>query len=282
MDTAVVERLESRRLWSSGAAEVPHAAIVVLGGLTEGRGPWRYDMALTQTRVRGVWGVLSWLPICLLAVATGCATTGYRPSSEHHRMLGGRLHREGNYAGAIAEYDRALALDAGNAHAYNDRGCARRSMGDFAGALSYFDAGISARPSYGTLYFNRAHTNAYFIAAGSTPADLARVDVSAVLADYEAALRRDRSNLDAYKGRFLIFLARGDFARAGAEIDRRLRAAPRDPQAPLWRGVRLLLRYRDADADREFERFFSRFPDTRVATTDDIAKIRNRRGPYRT
>ena len=224
----------------------------------------------------------------LLTAAAGCAgnspgylpSLGYRPSSEHHRMAGGRLLRQGDYAAAIAEYDRAIQLQRTNAHAYNDRGVARRSAGDFAGALADFNTGIRLRPSYGTLYFNRAQTNSFHIGPGSTPADLARVDVPGVLADYEKSVRLTPSNFEAHHGRFLIFLAQGDTDRAVTELSRWLKAAPRNhPHTPLWRGVRHLLHHRDAEAQAEFERFFRKHPESRIAGTADIEKIKQRRGP---
>lgn len=220
--------------------------------------------------------------LLLLVTAAGCAgnSLGYLPSSERHRMIGGRLQEQRDYAGAIAAYDRAIARQATNAHAYNDRGCAKRSAGDFDGALADFNTGIRIRPSYGTLYFNRAQTNAFHIGAGSMAADLARVDVPRVLADYETSVRLSPSNYEAHHGRFLIFLAQGDTGRAAAELSRWLKAAPRDhPVAPFWRGVRLLLQHRDAEAQVEFERFFRARPESRVATNADLDKIRQRRGP---
>src|SRR3954462_14564823 len=130
--------------------------------------PRRYDPGLMPPSLPRVAMLL------LLATIAGCGNEPL-PSSEWHRMNGGKLQSKGDYAGAIAEYDRAIARSPNNAYAYHDRGVAKRKAGDTAGAVADFDDGVQLDPNYGSLYFNRAYTKAPNVAAGSTPADLAGI-----------------------------------------------------------------------------------------------------------
>jgi tetratricopeptide (TPR) repeat protein len=57
-----------------------------------------------------------------------------------------------NYAGAMADCDRALVLDSRLAKAYNLRGSARRAQGDSRGALADFDRAVALAPNMDNFY----------------------------------------------------------------------------------------------------------------------------------
>ena len=59
-------------------------------------------------------------------------------ANENCRRGTTRLVR-GDRAGALADFDRALAVDPVYPEAYNNRGVARHGLGDLAGALADFD-----------------------------------------------------------------------------------------------------------------------------------------------
>lgn len=58
--------------------------------------------------------------------------------------------------GALADYDRAIALNAKSAEIYTDRGITRRLKGDNDGAVDDYDRAIALNPKYAPAYANRS------------------------------------------------------------------------------------------------------------------------------
>ncbi len=74
-------------------------------------------------------------------------------------------HLRGDLAGAIADYDQAIARYPDNvsqAVAYLTRGNARKDQGDLAGAIADYDRAVARHPSYAAAYLTRglAHRQA--------------------------------------------------------------------------------------------------------------------------
>ena len=61
----------------------------------------------------------------------------------------------GDYAGAIADYDKAIELDPEYAAAFSNRGDAKSNLGDYAGAIADFDKAIELDPKDATAYRHR-------------------------------------------------------------------------------------------------------------------------------
>jgi tetratricopeptide (TPR) repeat protein len=59
-------------------------------------------------------------------------------------------------AEAIADFDRAIEIDAAYARAYHLRGLAREKEGNDKAALDNFDKALSINPDYGAAYKSRA------------------------------------------------------------------------------------------------------------------------------
>ncbi len=69
----------------------------------------------------------------------------------------GAAHMRSNHAAeAIADFNRALEIDGGNAKAFHLRGLAHEQHGDDNAAESDFDRAIELDPEYGAAYFSRA------------------------------------------------------------------------------------------------------------------------------
>lgn len=62
---------------------------------------------------------------------------------------------DGDRAGAIADYTRAIKLDPKNFDAYNNRGTEKQNAGDIAGAFADFNRAIEANPRDADPYYNR-------------------------------------------------------------------------------------------------------------------------------
>ncbi len=70
-----------------------------------------------------------------------------RLSSDNLFLISGNYKRNhGNWAGALADFNRALEINPENASAYSRRGVARQLAGDFSGALSDYDRFIALKP----------------------------------------------------------------------------------------------------------------------------------------
>src|SRR5476649_2042867 len=72
-----------------------------------------------------------------------------------HRGFGKEQKRE--FDGALADFNRALALDPDYAEALNGRGFVKHATGDIAGALADYDLAIAADPRHLMAYNNRGN-----------------------------------------------------------------------------------------------------------------------------
>ncbi|MCC5995009.1 MAG: tetratricopeptide repeat protein [Wenzhouxiangellaceae bacterium] len=80
-----------------------------------------------------------------------------RDRAATHNNLGILLHRAGRSQEALAQFDRAMRIDAAKAAFWHNRGVALMGMEDFAGAADHFTRALELdfdRPAH--AYFNRA------------------------------------------------------------------------------------------------------------------------------
>ena len=62
---------------------------------------------------------------------------------------------QGDYRGAIADYDRAIELRPDYAEAYYLRGSAKMGLGDYRGAIADYDRAIELDPKDAGAYYDR-------------------------------------------------------------------------------------------------------------------------------
>ena len=110
-----------------------------------------------------------------------------------------------DYANAIADADRAIALDPKLARAYNLRGSALRAAGDPRKAVDAFTRAIEIEPSLDN-YFQRAAT--YQVIG----------EHQLAIADFSKALEEDPQEPHTYYARAESRSAVGDSAGARADI----------------------------------------------------------------
>jgi serine/threonine-protein kinase len=190
-------------------------------------------------------------------------------------LRGMSCQSRGDIAGALADFTKALAIDAGCLEAWNNRGAVRHLLGDPAGALADFDRALEIRPDYAEAYNNRGIIRHALGELTGALADFDRAlellpcyaeavgnrattrhvlgDWSGALADYDQALGINPDHADAYFGRASLRHALGDLAGALADYDQVLRLIPRQNAAPVYHlrgGVRISQRrFREAIAD---------------------------------
>jgi tetratricopeptide (TPR) repeat protein len=78
-----------------------------------------------------------------------------RAKAEQFFESGATKSSNGDKAGAIADYTRAITLDPKNVNAYNNRGTEKQNAGDIAGALADFSRAIEINPREPDPYYNR-------------------------------------------------------------------------------------------------------------------------------
>lgn len=111
-------------------------------------------------------------------------------------------YRQGDLAGAIADYDQVVALKPDYAAAYLERGVARRAQGDLEGAIEDLDRAIALDPGNALAYRYR----------GS--ARKAQGDLAGAIEDYETAIALSPRLLAAHYALGEARLAQGDVATA--------------------------------------------------------------------
>jgi len=121
----------------------------------------------------------------------------------------------GDPDGAIADYDRALAIQPRFALAFHNRGLARQAKGDPDGAIADYDEALHIDPSFVLALTSRGN------------ARRAKGDQDGAIADYDRALALDPRFVMALNNRGNARLAKGDTDRAIADYDLALAIAPR-------------------------------------------------------
>jgi tetratricopeptide (TPR) repeat protein len=100
--------------------------------------------------------------IVLAVFGLGCKThkkavTSYTngttiDTTQDYLKIGNELLDKKKYKEAIAQLDKAIAVDADNGEAYAYRGTAKYHLKDYKGAIADFDIAIKLIPDYGEVY----------------------------------------------------------------------------------------------------------------------------------
>src|SRR5947209_11474454 len=186
-------------------------------------------------------------PVWMLAAA-GCIN----PGAAQQAMLDGNLKMvQKDYRGAVGCFDLAVKADPTRAEAYFDRGLALRYAGDFDLAVANVDRAIELGLNGSRAYSERARIKLerLFKVAGGDKTKLASVfdpkDKFGVMADLDRGIALDGMNYD------------------GTGL--------------LLHGAVLLMQNRDADAEKDFDRYLRRRPNARGDLQDAIAQWKKER-----
>lgn len=146
---------------------------------------------------------------------------------------------------ALADFEAAIRLDAGDARYYRNRGAVRYEKEAYDLALEDFNESIRRDPEYGLPYDDRADLYA----------DV-RGDYDRAIEDYGAFLRIDPNRAATYYKRSLALEKTGDFSRALADLEQ---AASRDAA--------------DADIRKALARVRARLAATRASAPATLADL---------
>ena len=120
-----------------------------------------------------------------------------------------------DYDRAVADYDMAIARDAGLVAAYGGRARARIAKGDLDAALADYDQALRLNPRAVLLYVDRG--NAW----------RRKGDIDRAIADFSEAVRLDPAFASALIGRGLALEHKGEREQARADYEQVLALTPR-------------------------------------------------------
>ena len=165
--------------------------------------------------------------------------------AETHFKWGNDKFGQGDYRGAIADYDRAIELKPDYAEACFSRGVAKFMQRDYRGSIADCDRAIELNPDYVVAYYNRGGAKS------------ALGDHKGAIADYDGAIELKPDFVEAYNNRGVTKFELGDHEGAIADYDWAIELKPDFVEAYNNRGATKgdLEDYRGAivDYDRALE-----------------------------
>lgn len=142
------------------------------------------------------------------------------------RAANAKMNR-GDYDGAIADCDRAIALDPDDPGGCNIRGMSKWRKGDHDDAIADFDRAIELDPEHGMAYHIR----------GMIKGDQGNYEEA--IADFDRAIELDITDADIYNWRGFAKMSIGDYSGAVADYDRAIALDPNDAYAQENRSIAL-------------------------------------------
>ena len=140
---------------------------------------------------------------------------------------GNAHHDKGEYDRAIADYTRAVELNANDAVVYNNRGIAYRAKGDNDSAIADYTRVTEINPRDAVAYNNRG------------VAYRAKGNNDSAIADHTKAIDIDPELASAFYNRGLAYRAKGDNDRAFEDATATIEINPRHISAYYSRGLAL-------------------------------------------
>lgn len=131
----------------------------------------------------------------------------------------------GNYQQAIEDFNKAIELDPNYAKAHNNRGLAYGSLGKYDLAIENFDATINLNNRESRAYYNRGNV---FKALGN---------YQKAIEDYNRAIELNPKKADDYNNRGNTFLKLNNYQRAIEDFSMAIEFNPKYDKAYLNRGV---------------------------------------------
>jgi predicted O-linked N-acetylglucosamine transferase (SPINDLY family) len=141
-----------------------------------------------------------------------------------HYQRANALNQLGRWQDAIADYDKAIALDPSYANAYCNRGAALQRLDRLADALDSYDRAVALNPTDHLTFYNR----------GSVLNALGRFDEA--LASYERCVNLRSDYTAAYLNRGHVLQQRRRFEEAVVEYERVIELDPEHAEAFQNRG----------------------------------------------
>jgi tetratricopeptide (TPR) repeat protein len=210
-----------------------------------------------------------------LLLFLGIALPQGQPASSAQAYLDRGIDRAkmGDLDEAIAEYNKAIALDPGFALAYDKRAFCRALKADLDGAMADYDRAIALNPKLADAYYYRGETRKVKASRDGINSDLE------ALADFDKAIESDAGFAKAYYARGYMRMLKEDMVGAVADFDMVIDLKPNSnvANAYAWRGLIRLKQGKDLQAQRDFKRCFALSKELRPTIKAMADKIRRTR-----
>jgi tetratricopeptide (TPR) repeat protein len=125
-----------------------------------------------------------------------------RNDARHYHRQADEKMSAGDFAGAIADYDRALEISPNYARGYIDRGDARKAKGEYDAAVADYELALKADSREFSPYYHRGI------------AKYAKGDPAGALLDYERVVQFDPGFTRSYFNQGIVKQERGDLDEA--------------------------------------------------------------------
>ena len=149
---------------------------------------------------------------------------GFACQDRADKATSSEVKRE-EYEKAIEHYTNAINVKPDFAEAYNNRGVAYRSIGDFEAAIEDYTKAIDLDPEYANAYNNRG--NAYLNIGNFETA----------IQDYTKAIDLKPEDASAYNSRGLAYAVKSDFDAAIKDYNKAIDLKPEDADVYCNRGL---------------------------------------------
>jgi len=161
------------------------------------------------------------IPACTTAIrqTPGSAQLYVNRGLAHHGLSAREGPKERDEA--LADFDKAIALDPKHVNAHIYRGETLRSMGQYDKAFADFDRAIEIDPTSGDAYFARGGT--YSVTDKRTEA----------IADYTTAIKLNPNNSNYYHLRGSCYDLMGKKPEAAADLRKSLSLNPKNERARI-------------------------------------------------
>jgi tetratricopeptide (TPR) repeat protein len=141
------------------------------------------------------------------ALLAGCAALPEPSDAESYNGRGSYYAQRGQFDRAIADFNKALLLDANNADAYSNRGLATaQGKEDYKSAIGDYTRALELKPRHTSAYFNR----------GVAYRQLG--DYPKAIADYSKALELSPRLPDGYYNRAVAYFLDKQYDKAWADL----------------------------------------------------------------
>jgi protein O-mannosyl-transferase len=135
---------------------------------------------------------------------------------------------QGNFAQAMADYDKAIEINPYYSAAYNNRGLLNYRQGNFIQAILDFDQAIEKNTDHAATYSSYSNRGlAYFRQGNFTQA----------MADYNKAIEINPYFAQVYSNRGLLYYNQGRFAQAVSDYNKAIAIDPNVSEAYNNRGT---------------------------------------------
>ena len=131
----------------------------------------------------------------------------------------------GDHEGAIADWTRALELNPGDAGWHVNRGMVREAIGDYDGALADYSRSTELEPDYEVAYIARAYVRGK------------QGDYEGAIIDYDRVVDLWPDSAPAHSDRGFAKLQTGDYLGAIADFDRAIELEPNSASSYSNRGM---------------------------------------------